>query len=252
MNKHTCNHVWMACIHFIHFFVDNRSERSFACECIWVCMQTERHNKTPFLFSVSMSLLLLLHTGQAKKKERCRENLRERMRVCSCWYTTWAWPSCMCLGNRNECEKNVLRVKAFAWEEMLFIGIQMEDQIWCPAFAWTCKLSDIIRANTLPLSVSLENSRTQMHTHAQLHIHTLIYAKFSHKRTHMHKNTQNHAHLHAEPQTHINTQTQLHTCTFTLECWHYHLHPVSLLLALSLWNYMLKRKNIRSRTRTLT
>lgn len=133
MNKHTCNHVWMACIHFIHFFVDNRSERSFACECIWVCMQTERHNKTPFLFSVSMSLLLLLHTGQAKKKERCRENLRERLRVCSCWYTTWAWPSCMCLGNRNECEKNVLRVKAFAWEEMLFIGIQMEDQVWSPA-----------------------------------------------------------------------------------------------------------------------
>jgi len=167
-------------------------------------------------------------------------------------YTTCAWPPCMCLGNRDECEKTVLRVKAFAWEEMLFIGIQMEDQVWSPAFAWTCKLSDRIRTNTPPLSVSLANSRTQMHTHTQMHTRTLTYAKFAHKRTHTHKNTQNHAHFHAEPHTHINTHTQLHTCTFILECWHYHLHTISFLLALSLWTYMPKRINIRSRTRKLT
>jgi len=233
MNKHTCNHVWMACIHVFVCVTERSGGQKL---CVWMHLsvyanwETE-HITIPFLSLCLFSLPLAHGTGEEKKRDVEKTSKRRCVCVHAGMHTTWAWPPCMCVGNRDECERNVVRVKAFAW---------------------TCKLSDRIRANTLPLSVSLANSRTQMHTHAHMHTHTPIYAHFAHKRTHTYKNTQNHAQLHADPYTYINTRTQLHTCTFTLQCWHYHLHNISLFLDLSRWTHMRTHKNTQSRTHTLT
>ena len=188
------------------------------------------HTTIPFLSLYLSSLPLAHETGEEQKRDV--EKTTEK--GCQCVHagmdTKCAWPLCMCVCNRNECERNVVHVKALA----------------C-----ICKLNDRIGTNTLPPSVSLANSRTQMHTPAQMHTHTPIYAHFAHIRTYTYKNSQNHAHLPADEYTHINTRTQLHTCTFKLRCWHYHLNTISLFLALSLWTHMHTRTNIQSRSRTL-
>mmetsp|Transcript_14882 Transcript_14882/g.23650 ORF Transcript_14882/g.23650 Transcript_14882/m.23650 type:complete len:90 (-) Transcript_14882:34-303(-) len=75
----------MACT---HMFVSNREEwesevvRVNAFECICTLSDRTHHHS----FSLSLSLFSPSCTRNRRRtKERCRENYRERMPVCSCW-----------------------------------------------------------------------------------------------------------------------------------------------------------------------
>jgi len=192
----------------MHTYVTERSGREKLC--VWMQLSVYAHWETehttiPFLSLYLSSLPLANETGEEKKRDVEKTSEKGCLCVHAGMDTKCTWPLCMCVCNRNGCERNVVHVKALAW---------------------ICKLNDRISANTLPLSVSLANSRTKRHTHAQMHTNMPIYAHFAHIRTHTYKKSQNYAHLLADEYTHIKTRTQLHTCTFTLRCWHYHLHTI--------------------------
>ena len=148
---------------------------------VYAHWETE-HTTIPFLSLYLSSLPLANETGEEKKRDVEKTSEKGCLCVHAGMDTKCTWPLCMCVCNRNGCERNVVHVKALAW---------------------ICKLNDRISANTLPLSVSLANSRTKRHTHAQMHTNTPIYAHFAHIRTHTYKKSQNYAHLLADEYTNI-------------------------------------------------